>query len=95
MRCNLEPFYIQMMVQEPDQTSGNFNGWWTITSIIYKKIDNNLYLKGRKGRYYYNDANADLTTANSSEAIMLTGELNPTQSQSSNDGTTNWKWGEL
>jgi hypothetical protein len=76
---------IKMMWQQPASDR------WALSSIAYKRIDDNMYLKVRSGEYKGNgSSSATLSTA--ADAYYDSGELNPTRSQTSNDGTTPWYW---
>ena len=66
------------------------NSQWVLSSLAYKRIDDNLYVKSRKGIYKGQGASDTLTTA--ADAFFDSGELNPTRSQASSGATVPWYW---
>ena len=68
-----------------------FGDRWALSSVAYKRIDDDMYLKVRAGEYTGN-GNSAATLSSASAAFYDSNELNPTRSQSSNDGTTAWYW---
>jgi hypothetical protein len=76
---------IKMMWKQP------VGDRWALSSIAYKRVDDDMYLKVRAGEYTGSGSSA-ATLTSSADAFYESGELNPTRSQDSNDGTTAWYW---
>ena len=64
---------------------------WALSTVAYKRIDDNMYLKMRAGEYTGNGSSS-ATLSSAANAFYESGELNPSRSQETNDGTTAWHW---
>ena len=72
---------------------------WQLSSVAYQRLDEQIYVKARSGRYAGDSANADIDPASSAllpmAAYQHNGELDPSRSQDAGYSAGHyaaWKW---